>query len=74
MDSIDRKYEKMVSKIAANIAAIRKRRGITQEEMADHGYSYRHYQRIESGKHSPSLYTLFRLSQTFKVDINDFLK
>jgi transcriptional regulator with XRE-family HTH domain len=70
----NKQYDKFVEKIAANITKARKAKGWTQEDMSDHGYSYRHYQRIESGKHSPSLVTLFRLGQTFKVDPKDFLK
>lgn len=69
-----KKYDGFVERIAKNVSRIRVARGLTQEDMSDHGYSYRHYQRVESGKHSPNLYTLYRLSITFKVDIRDFFK
>ena len=69
-----RGYEKLVERIAKNISRVRKKHGITQEQMAEFGYSYRHYQRIESGTHSPSLPTLYRLAKTFKVEIKEFLK
>jgi transcriptional regulator with XRE-family HTH domain len=70
----DKKYDKLVERVAHNIARVRKSRGLTQEDMANFGFSYRHYQRVESGKHSPNLFTLFRLAASFKVDIADFFK
>jgi transcriptional regulator with XRE-family HTH domain len=71
---MDRTYEKFLERVADNIAKIRKSRGLTQETMMDHGYSYRHYQRIESGRNAPNLQTLFRLAITFKCDVRDFFK
>ncbi len=72
--SQDKAYDRMVEKIAENVAKIRKAKGLTQEDMVEKGFSYRHYQRVESGTHSPNLLTLFRLSQAFKVDIREFFK
>ena len=71
MDS-EKSYQKLLAKIASNIKSFRERAKLTQEQMAEHGFNYRHYQRLESGKHSPSLYTLHRLSKMFKVDIDVF--
>ena len=71
---MDRKYDKLLQKIAENVTRVRKSKGLTQEGMADYGFSYRHFQRVESGKHSPNLYTLYRLAEAFKVDIRDFFK
>jgi transcriptional regulator with XRE-family HTH domain len=68
----DKAYDKMVEKIAKNVVRIRHLKGLTQEDMIDLGFSYRHYQRVESGVHSPNLLTLFRLAQAFKVDIREF--
>ena len=69
-----KKYEQLVARIAKNVKKVREKKAITQEEMVDYGFSYRHYQRIESGKHSFNLYTLYRLSEAFDVDVREFLK
>jgi transcriptional regulator with XRE-family HTH domain len=70
--SIETKYNKLLAKIAKNIKKIRETKGLLQREMEDHGFDLRNYQRLESGEHSPSLYTLHKLSAAFKVDITDF--
>jgi transcriptional regulator with XRE-family HTH domain len=67
-------YEHFLEKIAHNIIRVRKSKGLTQEGMVEFGFSYRHYQKVESGRHSLNLFTLFRLAQTFKVDIKEFFK
>lgn len=70
----DKSYEKFLERVAKNISRIRKAHGLTQEDMIRENYSYRHYQRIESGRNAPNLQTLFRLARTFKVDIAEFFK
>jgi transcriptional regulator with XRE-family HTH domain len=69
-----RAYEKLIRRIAANIKAVRETKGLTQEEMGSKGFSYRHYQRIESGRHSFNLFTLFRLAQAFDVQLKRFFQ
>ena len=70
----DKSFEKFLVRVAENIKRIRKSKGLTQEGMIPLGYSYRHYQRIEGGKNAPNLQTLYRLAQTFKVDVREFFK
>ena len=70
----DQSYENLLKKIAKNIKKARKRKGLTQENMVDHGFNYRHYQKIESGFYSMNLYTLHRLSIIFDVNIRDLLR
>lgn len=65
-------YDSLLETVAKNIQNQRKRCEITQEGMTEHGFNYRHYQSIESGKYSMNLYTLYRLSRTFKTDISTF--
>ena len=67
-------YDSLIKKVAQNIQNHRKKSQITQEGMEEHGFNYKHYQKIESGKHSMSLYTLYRLAKVFKTDINSLLK
>jgi transcriptional regulator with XRE-family HTH domain len=71
---MERDYDRFLERIAKNIVAARKTRGLTQEDMIRQGYSYRHYQRIEGGKNAPNLQTLHRLALTFKVDVREFFK
>lgn len=65
-------YEDVLSIIAKNIKKHRKQKGLTQEDMMDFGFNYRFYQKLESGKYSPNLQTLFRLSKVFEVQIQNF--
>ena len=71
--SADREYEKLLATIARNIKKYRTLRGMTQEQMADHGFNYRFYQKLESGKYSPNLRTLSRISKFFKIRLVDLL-
>jgi transcriptional regulator with XRE-family HTH domain len=73
-DHIDSKTWSLVKKISQNIKATRKKRGLTQADMAVHGFGARWYQRLESGKHIPTIPTLDKLANAFKVDIADFFK
>lgn len=41
--------------------------------MVQLGLNYRYYQKLESGSHSPTLFTLFKLSKAFKVKISDLI-
>ena len=70
----DQSYDLLLKKIAENIKKARKRKGLTQENMMDYGFNYRHYQKIESGSYSMNLYTLHRLSNIFDVSIRNLLK
>lgn len=67
-------YDILLKQISKNIKKTRINKGLTQENMSDHGFNYRHYQKIESGSYSMNLYTLYRLSQIFKVKIIQFFK
>jgi transcriptional regulator with XRE-family HTH domain len=71
---MDERKEKLIKRIAKNIRAIRISKNLTQEDMADYGFGPRWYQRLESGKHMPTLPTLIKLARAFRVDIVDFLK
>lgn len=64
----------LVSRISMNIKTIRKKKGLTQAEMAAYGFGARWYQRLESGKHIPTIPTLDKLASAFKVDISEFFK
>jgi transcriptional regulator with XRE-family HTH domain len=48
------------------VRALRRARGLTQEDMTDFGFAIRHYQRIEAGR-SVTLQTLWKLARAFGV-------
>jgi DNA-binding XRE family transcriptional regulator len=72
--SLETKYGKLLGKIAFNIKRIRKAKKLSQNDMTAFGFDLRNYQRLEAGNHSPSLYTLHKLSVSFKVEMAEFLK
>lgn len=73
-EHIDKETWSLVKQISLNIKSKRKLQGLTQVDMAKFGYGHRWYQRLESGKHIPTIPTLHRLARTFNVDITEFFK
>jgi transcriptional regulator with XRE-family HTH domain len=73
-DFVDSKYDKLLKRIAINIKILRKSRGLSQRNMEAFGFDLRNYQRLEAGKHSPSVYTLHKLALAFRVDITEIIK
>lgn len=67
-------YLKLVKSIALRIRRLRQDLGLTQEDMAEYGFNYRHYQKLESGTYSPNLRTLYRLAKVFGVPVRDLFK
>lgn len=66
-------FDRFIKNISKNIKRYRKKAGLTQMDMVDHGFNYRHYQRLESGESGYNLQTLFKLSKVFKVKVSAFL-
>jgi transcriptional regulator with XRE-family HTH domain len=67
-------YEKFLKKVAGNIKRYRMATKLTQMDMVNHGFNYRHYQRLESGSTGLNLFTLFRLSKLFNVNVSKLLE
>lgn len=67
-------YELLLKRISIQIKKARLNKGLTQEQMRDYGFNYRYYQKLESGKCSVNIYTLYRLSFVFDVKITYFFK
>lgn len=74
MPSIEAKYERLLQVIGENIKSYRKKSGLSQSDMTEHGFELRNYQRIESGAHSPSLFTLHKLAEVFNCNLEDLFK
>jgi transcriptional regulator with XRE-family HTH domain len=70
----EKKYQKIIMRVSDNVRVQRAAAGLSQEDMADFGFNYRDYQRIESGEHNLTLKSLYRLAEAFKVDISVLLK
>lgn len=64
----------LIKKISVNIKTNRKHLGLTQVDMANLGFGSRWYQRLESGRHIPTIPTLHRLAKVFKVEVSDLFK
>lgn len=72
--STEQSYQKLIKRIANNIKTIRKSKGLSQVQMEKFGFDLRNYQRIESGSHSPSLFTLFKIAEALNIELSDLLK
>ena len=71
--SLEELYKKKIKKVASNIKKARTDNGYTQAQMESFGFDLRNYQRLESGEHSPSLFTLFKLSKAFNVELSELV-
>ncbi len=72
--NLEKEYSKFLVKLSDNIKSLRLEHGYTQEEMVQFGFNYRHYQKLESGTHSPSLSTLFKISKIYKISVPKLLE
>jgi len=70
----DKAFKGFLKDVAKRIKVRRAVLGLTQEDMIKFGFNYRHYQRIESGSHSLTLHTLYRVAQALKTNVHDLLK
>jgi len=67
--------KKFASLIGNRIRDIRKTHGFTQEKLAEAaGYDSAYIGHLETGRYSPSVYTVWRLAKAMNIDISDLLK
>lgn len=77
LDSRDRKKEKVefASKIGKHLRKIRESKNISQENLSMNAGYYRTYvNKIETGKYSPSLHTIWRLANAMELNLSEFFK
>lgn len=68
-------YQGLQLRLAANVALLRRERGLTQEDAADLcGMSARLLQRVEAGDSNVTFATLARLASGFGVDAGQLLQ
>lgn len=73
----ERREEKKVfaNKIGRHLEKIRETKSISQENLSLKAGYYRTYVgKIENGKYSPSLHTIWRLAYALGMDLNTFFK
>jgi len=67
--------EKLKNQLGENIAALRKRGGMTQAALADRiNYSDKAVSKWERGESIPDVLTLMELSEIFEVSVDDLLR
>jgi transcriptional regulator with XRE-family HTH domain len=66
--------EEYIQRVCSNIKSIRIKKGIKQIDLACNiGIDDSSLRRIESGRTSPTLKTLFRISKSLNVDLSELL-
>ena len=73
----DRRREKaeFAKKVGTHLRKIRSAKGISQERLSlDAGYYHTFVNKIEMGRYSPSLHTIWRLAYTLGVSLEEFFK
>ena len=66
--------ERLIRLVARRVQQLRKVKGWSQEQMQDHGFNYRYYQRIEAAEKNLSLKTINKLARAFGVEPHELLK
>lgn len=61
-------------RLGRNLQRARWRLGLTQQDVAAKGITYRYYQELERGVRNPSLKMLFDLAAILDVRVNDLLE
>lgn len=72
MSTLDKEVLRLTKRFSTNLKKMRIKKGLTQEDMVEYGFNYRHYQRLESGTNPPSFSTLVRLAQIMGVEVTEF--
>ena len=67
-------FDDFLQRVAANIRKARWVAGMTQEQVAEHGFGWRHYQEIEAGQRQVTLRTLHRLANIFGTTVADLVE
>lgn len=60
-------------KLGLRVRALRERRGMTLEDLADAGVSIRALQNIEAGRSNPGVLTLRRIADALVVEVAELL-
>lgn len=70
-----REKKEFASAIGKHLRKIREGKNISQEQLSvKAGYYHTYVNKIEQGKYSPSLHTIWRLSHSLGLSLTDFFK
>lgn len=61
-------------RVGRNLRRARWRAGLTQQQLASHGVTYRYVQELERGARNPSLQMLYDLAQILGVRVADLVE
>ena len=68
-DKPNKDFQEYLKLIGSNLKKERIAKGVTQEKMAEiNNIDYKYYQRIESGHVNITMKTLYKLSESLKID------
>ncbi len=71
----DASPDKTIAQVGRRIAALRRLRGLTQEQLASHaGVSVKYLQRVEGGRENLTIRSLARLSSLLNVEVRDLFE
>ncbi len=74
-DKRRKEKQDFASAIGKHLRKLREAKGMSQEKLStEAGYYYTYVNKIEAGKYSPSLHTIWRLSHTLGMSLEDFFK
>lgn len=74
-NSLYPEFQRYSQQLRERIVTLRKKRGLTQEDMQSFGLSLRQYQRIESGEtENITLANLYRLAVAFELTPAELLE
>jgi transcriptional regulator with XRE-family HTH domain len=66
-------FATFLKRLGQNVRRARWRAGLTQQDVAAKGITYRYYQELERGQRNPSLRMLVELSDILNVRVADLL-
>ncbi len=67
-------FEELTARLRSRIIELRKKKGLTQEDMEKYELSLRQYQRIEQGETTNiTLSNLFKIAKAFDISVHDLL-
>lgn len=70
----DKETIDILLRLSRNIKEQRLAKGLKQTDMGQYGFGYRWYQRLESGRHVPTLPTLIKLARALEVELSDLFR
>jgi len=67
-------FSTFLARTGRNLRRARWRKGLTQQDVASEGFTYRYLQEIERGVRNPSVKMLFDLAQVLDVRVADLVE